>query len=223
MLAKLTNWSGYAGILGGLLFGAAVVLHPLRDGISVFNSGVAYGAIHNVGAFGLILQLFALVGLYIREAETLGQRGLMGFVVVFFGQAFYFGLLVVDGLLNPVLAQFAPETVHSGADIDPNFLTIVLPALALFFLGYIIFGTSLLAGKVQPRLGSWLVTLGAPVYIVGGISIFILGPASPVVSLIEIVGAVPLGLGYILLGLNLRSGVALAHAVSYHSSTGSLE
>jgi hypothetical protein len=70
MLSKLVNWSGYASILGGLLFAVAVVLHPLRDGLSIFNSGAAYGAIHNLGVFGLMLQLFGLVGLYIREAET---------------------------------------------------------------------------------------------------------------------------------------------------------
>jgi hypothetical protein len=177
--------------------------------MSVFNSGAAYGAIHNLGVFGLMLQLFALVGLYIREADAIGQRGLMSFIVVFFGQLFYICLLVVDGLLNPVLAQFAPETVHSGADIDPNFLTIVLPALGLFFLGYIVFGASLLAAKAPPRLGSWMMTVGAPIYIVGGINIFILGPTSPTVSLIESAGAISLGLGYILLGFKLRSGVNL--------------
>jgi hypothetical protein len=45
MLSKLPYWSGYTGILGGLLFAVAVVLHPLRDGMSVFNSGLAYGAV----------------------------------------------------------------------------------------------------------------------------------------------------------------------------------
>jgi hypothetical protein len=79
MLSKLAYWSGYASIMGGLLFGVAVVLHPLRDGISIFNSGVAYGAIHNVGVFGLMFQLFGLVGLYIREADTMGRRGLIAF------------------------------------------------------------------------------------------------------------------------------------------------
>jgi hypothetical protein len=207
MLSKLTKWSGYASILGGLLFVVAVVLHPLRDGISVYNSGAAYGAIHNLGAFGLIFQLFALVGLYVREADVMGRRGLISFVLVFFGQVLYICLLVVDGFLNPVLAQYAPELVHSGTDIDPNLMTIVLPALTLFFLGYIAFGTSLLATKAQPRLGSLLITIGAPIYIIGGISIFILGPASLVVSLIEIAGATPLGLGYCLLGLKLRQSV----------------
>ncbi|MDI6694231.1 MAG: hypothetical protein QME21_04235 [Anaerolineales bacterium] len=84
-----------------------------------------------------------------------------------------------------------------------------LPALVLFFLGYSLFGASLLRAKVQPRLGSLLITIGAPVYIIGGINIFILGPASPIVSVIEIAGAIPLAIGYILLGFKLRSGVSM--------------
>ncbi len=219
MLSKLAYWSGLASILGGVLFGVAVVLHPLRDGISIFNNGVAYGAIHNLGVFGLMFQLFGLVGLYIREADTMGRRGLIGFIVVFFGQLLYICLLVVDGLRNPLLAKYAPAIVHTFADNDPNELTIVLPALLLFFLGYILFGASLLYAKVQPRLGSWLITIGAPIYIVGGINIFILGPASPIVSLIEIAGAIPLAIGYILLGFQLRSGVNLqVDQKSYSSS-----
>lgn len=218
MLSKLVRWSGYASILGGLLFAVAVVLHPLRDGISVLNSGVAYGAIHNLGVFGLMLQLFALVGLYVRQADVMGQRGLISFVGVFLGQLFYICLLVLDGLLNPLLADYAPETVHAVGDIDPNFLTIVLPALVLFFSGHIALGISLLHAKVQPRLGSLLITIGAPIYIAGGISIFVIGPASPTVSLIEIAGAIPLGIGYILLGLWLRSeaGIRLGQ-LSYSS------
>lgn len=185
------------------------MFHPLRDGTSILNSGVFYGAIHNVGVFGLMFQLFGLVGLYIREADAMGQRGLTALIVVFFGQVLYTCLLAVDGLRNPLLAKYAPQIVHTTADFDPNALVIVLPALVLFFLGYIVFGTSLLYAKAQPRLGSLLITIGAPVYIIGGINIFILGPASPLVSLIEIAGAIPLGLGHILLGIKLRSGTNL--------------
>jgi hypothetical protein len=218
MLSKLVSWSGYASILGGLLFGVAVVLHPLRDGMSIFNSGVAYGAIHNLGVFGLMFQLFGLIGLYIREADTMGQRGLNSFVVVFFGQVLYICLLVVDGLRNPLLAKYAPATVHTFADNDPNLLTIVLLALLLFFLGYIVFGSSLLSAKTLPRLGSLLITIGAPIYIIGGINIFIIGPASPIISMIEIAGAIPLAYGYILLGLKLRSGVNMYAGQTSYSS-----
>ncbi len=218
MLSKLVSWSGYASILGGLLFGVAVVLHSLRDGMSIFNSGVAYGAIHNLGVFGLMFQLFGLIGLYIREADTMGQRGLNSFVVVFFGQVLYICLLVVDGLRNPLLAKYAPATVHTFADNDPNLLTIVLLALLLFFLGYIVFGSSLLSAKALPRLGSLLITIGAPIYIIGGINIFIIGPASPIISMIEIAGAIPLAYGYILLGLKLRSGVNMYAGQTSYSS-----
>jgi hypothetical protein len=209
MLSKLVSWSGYASILGGVFFGVAVMLHPLRDGISILNSGVAYGAIHNLGVFGLMFQLLGLIGLYIREADALGQRGLNSFIVVFFGQLLYICLLVVDGLRNPLLAKYAPATVHTFADNDPNQLIIVLPALLFFALGYIVFGSSLLSAKTEPLLGSWLITVGAPVYIIGGINIFIIGPASPIISMIEVSGAIPLAIGYVLLGLKLRSGAGM--------------
>jgi hypothetical protein len=218
MLSKLTNWGGYACILGGVLFAVAVVLHPLRDGMSVFESGAAYGVIHNVGVFGLMLQLFGLVAIYVNGADTLGQRGLNSYVVLFFGQLFYICLLVLDGIANPILSIYAPEVVHSGRDVDPNFLTIVLPALLLYFVGYLLFGASLLSAKEQSRAGTWLITLGAPIYIIGGISIFVIGPSSYTVSLIEIAGAVPQGLGYILLGLKLISGMKMQIAQQSYST-----
>jgi hypothetical protein len=219
MLSKLVHLSGFASILGGLLFGVAIVLHPLRDGISIFNSGATYGAIHYLGVFGLIFQLLGLVGLYIREAEAMGNRGQLSFIVVFFGQVLWAVGLAMDGAVNPLLARFAPETVHAGADAYGNQLIIGLPALGLFFLGYILFGASLLRAKVQPRLGSLLITIGAPLYIVGGISLFVVGPASPIVSLIEIAGAIPLGLGYILLGFNLLSGANLQVGQTSYSTS----
>ncbi len=219
MLSKLVHWSGYASILGGLLFGVAVVLHPLRDGISVFNSGAGYGAIHYLGVFGLMFQLLGLVGLYIREAEPMGSQGQFSFIVVFFGQVLWAVGLAIDGAVNPLLARFAPQTVHAGADAYGNQLIIGLPALGLFLMGYILFGVSLLRARVQPRLGSWQITIGAPLYIVGGISLLIVGPASPIVSLIEIAGAVPLGLGYILLGFSLLSGANLLVGQTSYSAS----
>jgi hypothetical protein len=207
MLSKFVHWSGFASILGGALFAMAVVLHPLRDGLSVFNSGASYTYIHSLGVYGLMFQLFGLAGLYIREAEAMGNRGLISFSIVFFGQALWAIGLATDGAVNPLLAQFAPETVHAGADIYNNLLVLALPALVLFSLGYILFGISLLRAKTQPRLASWLILIGAPLYIAGGISIFIIGPASPIVSLIEIAGALLLSVGYIFLGLRLRSGI----------------
>jgi hypothetical protein len=152
MLSKLAHWSGFASILGGLLFAVAIVLHPLRDAASVLNSGDAYAAIHFLAAYGLMFQLLGLLGLYIRQAEVIGQAGLRSFIVVFFGQILYICVLVGDGIINPLLANYAPELVlsTSTAHADPGLL-IALPALGLFFLGYILFGVSLLRATVCYR------------------------------------------------------------------------
>lgn len=218
MLSKLIYWSGVASIWGGLLFGVAVVFHPLRDSISVLNSGSAYLAIHILGVFGLMFQLFGLVGLYVRAADAMGQRGLISFITLFFGQVLFICVLMGDAILNPLLAKYAPQLVHATADSDPTLLLIGLPGLGLFFLGYIVFGICLLYAKAQSRLGSLLITIGAPLYISGGFSVFVLGAASPTVSLIESAGAIFLGLGYIVLGFKLRSAVNLQVGQASYSS-----
>lgn len=200
MISKLARWSRFAGIVGGILFATAVVLHPLRDGINVRSSGDSYLAIHILGVLGLILQAFALVGLYVQQADAMGLSGLMSFVVVFFGQVLFACVQMGDGILNPLLAKYAPQLVHSTADANPILLLIALPGLGLFLVGYILFGLSMLRTKLQSQLGSLLMTIGAPIYIIGGLSLSVFGPASPAVTWIESAGALPLGLGYILLG-----------------------
>src|SRR5262245_56554291 len=177
MSSKLARWSGFASILGGSLFAVAVILHPLRDGISIQNSGNAYLAIHFLGVYGLVFQLFALLGLYIQQADMMGQRGLISFIVVFFGQALFICVQVGDGILNSTLAKYAPQLVHSTAEADPTLMMIALPGLGLFLLGYVLFGTRLLRANLQPRLGSLLITIGAPVYIMGGLSLAMFGAA----------------------------------------------
>ena len=207
MSSRLAYWSGFASIIGGFLFAVAVVLHPLRDGISVQQSGSFYQAIHLVGVYGLIFQLFALLGLYLPHMDVMGQRGLVSFIVVFFGQVFFTCVQVGDAILNPLLAKYAPQLVHAAEEADPTLMLVALPGLVLFLLGYILFGTALRRAKVQSSLGSLLITIGAPVYIIGGFSLAVFGSTSPVVTLIESAGAVPLGLGFILMGLKNLSDV----------------
>ncbi len=51
-----------------------------------------------------------------------------------------------------------------------------------------------------------LIALGACLYVVGGFSLPVFGPESPMVTIIEMSGAVPFGLGCIWLGYLLWTG-----------------
>jgi hypothetical protein len=77
---------------------------------------------------------------------------------------------------------------------------IVLPAIVVFPLGY-----GLLAIPLSRHGAQWpglLMTIGAGVYTIGGMRIFALGPPSVLIQPLEVAGAVPYALGFVLLGRN---------------------
>jgi hypothetical protein len=59
---------------------------------------------------------------------------------------------------------------------------------------------------VLPRWGSLLIVLVAVLYVVGGFSLPLFGPESPLVTIIETSGAVLFGLGFIWLGYAVWTG-----------------
>ena len=65
------------------------------------------------------------------------------------------------------------------------------------------FGIATMRAGVLPRFAGLMVSIGAIMYVVGGFSIPILGPESSVVSIIEIGGAIPFGVGITWLGYAL--------------------
>jgi hypothetical protein len=82
--------------------------------------------------------------------------------------------------------------------------SIVLPALILFPVGYVLLAR-LLAGLGATWPGI-LLGVGAVVYTIGGLAIFALGPHSPTIQILEVAGALPYALGFVLLGRSARLG-----------------
>ncbi|MGE5335541.1 MAG: hypothetical protein ACM3N4_12635 [Nitrososphaerota archaeon] len=211
-LTKFTRWSGLASMLGGLLFAIGIPLHPLRYGEAVKHT--PYSAIHTLIAVALVLALFGLVGLYVRQAEKLGALGLTGFTIAFFGQALTLGGLMTEGFMWPAVAQFDPALVH---DFDFNspvgqVITLLAPVffggLVLFAVGFALFGWATWRAGVLPRWSGVLVAIGAVLYTAGGFALPLFGTHSFVVTIIESSGAIPFGLGFIGMGYALWAGRA---------------
>lgn len=195
---SLLSVARVTGLVGGPLFLLSVVLHPARDGIGVHAAGAMYGITHALQAFSLLLQGVCLVSLYAADVMRFGRRGVWAFSTALVGTLLWFGLIAIDGSRNPVLARYAPELVHSAADLDPGVAMIILPALVLFPIGYVLLARLLLSAGVKwPGL---LLGFGAVLYVLGGFCIFALGPHSPLVQTLEISGSVPYALGFVLLG-----------------------
>src|SRR5262245_5918868 len=208
-LTIFTRWSGMASIVGGILFPIGIALHPLRHGQAVNAS--PYSATHVLIAVALMLTLFGLVGLYVRQAERLGMLGLSSFVLAFIGNLWTYGLIITEGFMWPAVGRYDPAAVHNldpnvGAARGSSLLLIFCVGLARFALAYALFArVTMRAGELR-RWGGALRVPGAVLYVVGGFSLPLFGPESPLVTIIETSGAVPFGLGFIWLGYALWSG-----------------
>ena len=212
--SHFTRWSGLASMVGGLLFPLGIAIHPLRHGQAVNAS--PYAAIHVLIAVALMLVLFGLVGLYIRQVEQLGQLGLYSFMLAFSGNLWTYGLIITEGFMWPTVGLHDPAAVHNfGPNVvearGSSLLFIFFAGLALFAVGYALFGRATMRARVLPRWGGVLMAIGAVLYVVGGFSLPVLGPESAVVTIIETSGAVPFGLGFIWLGYGLWAG---SHSIS---------
>jgi hypothetical protein len=189
-----------AALLGGLVFAVGVLLHPARDGAGVLAAGARYGLVHDLIAFGLVLQVLALVGLYASIGHTLGRAGWRAFVVALLGLVLWVALIVGDGMYNPVLARLDPALVHAADQDDrataASLALLAVPALLAFPTGYASGARVLRRRGLVPGWAAALTATGAVLYAVGGgVGILLFGSASAVVPIAEGVGAVAPAIG----------------------------
>src|SRR6266511_2129668 len=132
MMVKIT------AMIGGPLFLLTVILHPARDGHSIAADAGWYAFTHSVEAISLLVLATCLAGVLALGMRGFGPRGLPALYTALVGTMLWFGLIVFDGGHNPVTAKYAPELVHTSADLDIEGGIIVLTANVLFPLGYIL-------------------------------------------------------------------------------------
>jgi hypothetical protein len=196
----ITRLTRRAALLGGVAFTIGVLLHPARDGAGVLAAGARYGLVHDLIAFGLVLQVLALVGLYATTGPTLGRAGWRAFVLALLGLVLWVAVIIGDGLYNPVLARLDPALVHAADQGDPgtaaSMALLALPALLTFPTGYASWARVLRRRGLVPGWAAALTATGAVLYAVGGgVGILLFGPAWAFVPAAEIIGAVALAIG----------------------------
>ncbi|WP_153054492.1 hypothetical protein [Planomonospora sphaerica] len=193
---------------GGALFLLGVVLHPARDGAGIRSAGDVYGLTHDVQALGLLLLAVSLASGYAVDFQRLGRKAIPVVLTAMIGHLLWFALIVIDGSRNPVVARYAPDIVHTPADLNTGVAAVVLPALLLFPLGCALLGRLLV--RQGARWPGLLIGTGAIVYTIGGLTLFVTGPHSPVVQILEVGGAVPYALGFVMISLRRTSIAAFA-------------
>lgn len=179
--SNLIRWSGLACMAGGPLLAVGGLL-VYTDVPALLRSVIIL--------LGLVLIQLGLLGLYARQVGKAGALGIIGFLLAFIGTALFVGATYSDQFLKPVIEREAPALLESfDGPFGPSpYGEVVMVSIALFDLGWLVFGVATLRARVLPRWASLLLLIG--VVLVG-----ILGPF-PFYAVVF--GAALLWLGYAL-------------------------
>jgi len=155
-----TRWVGPVSLFAATLIIASQGLH--------FALGLTMGVqpsdnvLHSVKyAFALIATIalvFALTGLYLRQADAAGRLGLVGYVVAFIGTVLMAGDWWFESFIAPQIAAVAPQ-VMTGA-ITGSMVVGAVATFVLFALGWTIFGIATFRANVYPRPAAALMIIG---------------------------------------------------------------
>jgi hypothetical protein len=156
--------SGVALIVSMLL--AWLVVPYERLGLTEAYLTSTYSVSSGLRLLGLVLLVWALIGIYGPQSRAAGTFGLWTFVVVFLGAALAAGNVWAEVFVYPTLAQVAPNML-SGAGFGTEASAYMSAGLSmsypLFFLGLVLFGAATLWAGVYPRWIAVLLIISIPV------------------------------------------------------------
>jgi hypothetical protein len=196
---RLQRAGGLALLLGGVLLGLAVLLHPDEANPAAVLAAI-WGPVHITMLVAAVLSVFGLLSACARAATRAGVAGLVGFALLIIGTVLLAPILVIEALVVPALAADAAGAVLLS-DTGPLFggaLGLYFMCTALVFsLGCLIGAIAIVRSGALPRL--------AGVLLVGG-ALLAFNPPLP--HLAGTIGGLLLSLGYAWLGYAVFAGRA---------------
>jgi len=170
----LLRWSGLAAIVAGVLEALFAVLDFLlflpSQPFSQQAATNAWLIEQVINWVAKVFLLWALVGLYSRQAKEAGALGFIAFLLAFVGIALVFGTIWGFFILAPGLAKAAPAFLDSPvtqSSLLPGIVGVILP-FALALVGILLFGLASLRAKVFPRWAAVLLIVAPLLQVVKG-------------------------------------------------------
>lgn len=160
-LSRFIGAGAWAAMVSGLALVASFLMEWLvvpheRLGSEAFLTS-SYLVSSGLRLLGFILLLWALTGIYGRQARPAGTFGFWAFAVVFLGTALSVGNTWAEVFVWPTLAQVAPGMMSGSAtDMSLYLLVGLQVSFPLFGLGMILFGVATFLAGVYPR---WVAVL----------------------------------------------------------------
>ena len=170
-LSRFIGAGAWAAIASGVAIAVALLLDWLVVPYAQLGETEAYLTGSYLLSSGLlllssILLLWALIGIYGRQARAAGTFGLWAFVVAFLSTALLAGNNWAQVFVWPTLAQVAPNVMSGQATETPVYLLAGISLSGLLFgIGMILFGVATIRAGVYPRWASVLLIVSIPVII----------------------------------------------------------
>jgi len=197
---KLTRAAGLSAVVGGLLFIAVQINHPLLD--ATFTTTTEYAVRETMKIFMVLFSLIGVTGIYLRQVRQVGVLGLIGYVVLGVGYLAIFCNQIIGVFVLPTLAASQPGFVNDVlavatsrppvGDIGPLQIFIQGGGFA-YIVGSIIFGIALFRAGILARWAAALLSVGG----VAILATFVLP------ELIQRLFAIPVSVALIGLGYSL--------------------
>ncbi len=208
---KLTRAAGLSAVVGGLLFIAVQINHPLLD--ATFTTTTEYAVRETMKIFMALFSLIGVTGIYLRQVRQVGKLGLVGYGYLVVGYLAIFCNQIIGVFVLPLLAASQPGFVNDVlavatsrppvGDIGPLQIFIQGGGFA-YIVGSIIFGIALFRAGILARWAAALLSVGG----VAILATFVLP------ELIQRLFAVPVSVALVGLGYSLWREQRVAKTLS---------
>ncbi len=198
MSSRYVRISSVLFIVSGLLVAVGWSFHQLEPDFVAMQS-TRWLVVHALGGIGLLIAVPALLGLYGRLGDESGRLGLAGFILATVGTTLAAGsILFIEVITLPMVASL-PEAGALFNDTPPAFMALFALTFLTFTTGNIILGIVTTRSRMLPRPAGLLMVVGAPLF---------LAPVPPAPVIVNTIGALLFGLGFVWLGYALRANQA---------------
>jgi hypothetical protein len=143
----------------------------------------------------VVSAVWAVVGLYARQARQAGRFGLAAFLIAFAGLSLSFGGNWAYAFAAPELAKAAPGVLDNPTAFSSVLSAGLMVSYLLGVAGWLLMGVATLTARVLPRWPA--VTMIVSIILVG-VMLPLFGSLSPAVKILfnVLISAGPAALGY---------------------------
>jgi hypothetical protein len=164
---KLTRAAGLSAVVGGLLFIAVQINHPLLN--AAFTTTTEYAVRETMKILMAVFSLIGITGIYLRQVRQTGALGLIGYLLFGAGYLAIMSVQIVGVFVLPTFAATQPGYVNDvlavatggtpGGDIGALAAFIRIGGFT-FLTGGVVFGIALFRANILPRWAAALLVAG---------------------------------------------------------------